>query len=354
MRRCSASTDSSVASSSTMPFRDELVPVSPTTDPLARFRALHAAFDAERGIFGDRTPLRLAAVTLVTVPGDAVGLVARVRAADAELAPHYGWTSSIDRSLRLVLAATLVRTAESVASFVAGLERIAAVMKAAGVRRAGVHGVLAGLVLRRVAGGEPSRAHVDRMRGIHAIMKKHHWFLTGPEDLVTCAMLIGKPGSEREIADHVEAIYRRLADAPKTWGGDPLQTAAGVLALVALAPDEAADRFLAVAGALRAAGVKVGQAEYDEAAVLTLVPRSAEVIAADVAELRSRIAEDLSWSEASMATSLAANLAFVRLLSDERDERVGALADAKLLLDMQSIVAMRQAAVIATTAGGAT
>ena len=333
-----------------MPFRDDTTPVLTAADPLDRFRALHAAFDAERGVFGDRTPLRLAAVTLLTVPGDAVQLAARVRATDAELAPHYGWTSSVDRSLRLVLAATLVRTGESVASFVAGSERVAVVMKEAGIRWAGVHGILAGLVLRRVVGGEPSRAHVDRMRGIHAIMKKHHWFLTGPEDLTTCAMLIGKPGSEREIADHVEAIYRRLADAPKTWGGDPLQLAAGVLALVSLAPDEAAARFLEVASALRAAGVKVGQAEYDEVAVLTFVPRRAEVIAADVATLRSRIAEELSWTETSMATSLAANLAFVRLVADERDGRVGALADAKLLLDMQSIVAMRQAAVIATAA----
>jgi hypothetical protein len=31
----------------------------------------------------------------------------------------------------------------------------------------------------------------------------------------------------------------------------------------------------------------------------------------------------------------------VRLVADERDGRVGALADAKLLLDMQSTVAMR-------------
>jgi hypothetical protein len=333
-----------------MPFRDETTPSPAALDPLARFQALYTAFDAERGFFGDRVPLRLAAITLVTVPGDAGQLVARVRATDAELAPHYGWTSSVDRSLRMVLAATLVRTGESVASFVTGSEHVTALMKEAGIKRAGVHGILAGLVLRRVVGGVPSRAHVDRMRGIHAIMKKHHWFLTGAEDLTTCAMLIGKPGSEREIGDHVEAIYRRLADAPKTWGGDPLQTAAGVLALVALDPDEAADRFLAVASALRAAGIKIGQAEYDEVAVLTFVPRSAEVIAADVAELRARLADELSWTESSTATSLAVNLAFVRLAADERDGRVGALADAKLLLDMQSIVAMRQAAAVATTA----
>jgi hypothetical protein len=97
-----------------------------------------------------------------------------------------------------------------------------------------------------------------------------------------------------------------------------------------------------VASALRAAGVKIGQAEYDHVAVQTFVPRSAEAIAADVAELRSRVADALSWGESSTATSVAANLAFVRLVADERDGRVGALAYAKLLLDMQSIVAMRR------------
>lgn len=333
-----------------MPFRDETTPSPTAIDPLARFQALYAAFDAQRGFFGDRVPLRLAAVTLVTVPGDVFQLVDRVRATDAELAPHYGWTSGMDGSLRMVLAATLWRTGESVASFVAGSERVTALMKEAGIKRAGVHGILAGLVLRKVVGGEPSRTHVERMRGIHKCMKGHHWFLTGAEDLTTCAMLVGKPGSEREIADHVEAIYRRLADAPKTWGGDSLQTAAGVLALVALAPHEAADRFLEVASALRASGIKIGQTEYDEVAVLTFVPRSAEVIAADVAELRARLVDELSWTESSTATSLAVNLALVRLVANERDGRVGALADAKLLLDMQSIVAMRQASAWAAAA----
>lgn len=333
-----------------MPFRGDTTPSQPTIDPLDRFRALYAALDHERGIFGDRAPLRLVAVTLVTVPDDVGPLVARVRATDAELASHFGWTSSVDRSVRMVLAASLVRSGESVADFAAGSERVAALMKEAGIKHGGIHRTLAGLVLRRAVGHEPSRAHVDRMRGIHAAMKKHHWFLTGAEDLTTCAMLVGKPGSVQEVADHIEAIYRRLADAPKTWGGDPLQLAAGVLALVELAPHEAADRFLEVASALRASGVKIGQAEYDEVAVLTFVPRSADVIAADVAELRSRLDGDLSWTESSMATSLATNLAFVRMVAAEPDGRVGALADAKALLDMQSIVAMRQAAVVATMA----
>jgi hypothetical protein len=43
------------------------------------------------------------------------------------------------------------------------------------------------------------------------------------------------------------------------------------------------------------------------------------------------------------APSLAVNLAFFELAQAEPDARVSALADAKLPLDMQSIVAMREA-----------
>jgi len=65
--------------------------------------------------------------------------------------------------------------------------------------------------------------------------------------------------------------------------------------------------------------------------------------------MRRRLDDDLAWHEDSVATSLATNLAFVELLQAEPDARIGALADAKLLLDMQSIVAMRQAAAVAAT-----
>lgn len=332
-----------------MPFRDDTRPSAPAVDPLVRFTELFAAFDAGRGMFGDRAPLRLAAVTLVTTPGPAAIVAERVRQLDEELKPHYGWTSSVDASMRLVLAAALVRAGESVAAFVAASTRVQALMREAKVRRGGVHEVLAALTLRRVIGVEPTIAHVERMRGIYERMKHHHWFLTGPEDLTACAMLVGREGTPAQIGDHVEAIYRRLADAPKVSGGDALQTAANVLGLVALAPDEAADRFLAVATALRDAGVKVRTSEYDEVAVLAFLPRSAPVVAARVATMRERIAQDLAWYEGDDATSLATNLAFVELLEAEDDARVAALSDAKMLLDMQTILAMRQATMIAVT-----
>jgi len=317
-------------------------------DPLGRFLELHAHFDRERGLFGDRVPLRFAAVTLVTAVGDSAELVARVRRCDDELSSHLGTFSSVDRSLRLVLAAALVRAGESAATFAAALERGRALMRAIGMRRGGVHEVLAVLVLHRVLRGAPiERAHVERLQALYEESKRHHWFLTGPEDYTALAMLVGKRGTPAEIGEHVEAIYVRLRDAPRIWGGEPLQTAANVLGLVELSADEAAGRFIEVATALRDRGIRVGQAEYDEVAVLGFVPRSADRVAQTVADYRARLDDALAGLPGAMATSLAVNLAFVRLLFDE--DGLAPLGDAKLLLDMQSVVAARQAAVVAAT-----
>lgn len=334
-----------------MSFRGHDAPVAQRVgDPLARFLELHGHFDRDRKLLGDRVPLRFAAVTLVTAPGEPADLVARVRSCDAELAPHFGWFSDVDASVRLVIAAALVRGEETPAEFVAALEQGRAHMRAAKMRRGGVHEVLALFVLRRVLGGlaiEPD--HIARFQAIYEQSKRHHWFLTGPEDFTTCAMLVGKAGTPEAIGEHVEAIYRRLADAPKTWGGEALQTAANVLGLVELAPDEAAARFLAVATALRDRGLRVRSAEYDEVAVLAFVPRAADRIAELVGDSRERLVAALKRLRGEMATSLAVNLSFVRLLYDEHG--LAPLADAKLLLDMQSVVAARRAANSAASGG---
>lgn len=317
-------------------------------DPVARFLELFAALDRDRGWLGDRTPLFHAAASLVTVPGNAAVLAAGVRAGDAALAQHFGWTSGVDPTLRLVLAGALLRLGDDPATFAAAVARGRALMRQAEMRRGGVHEILAMLVLRRIAGGEVTYEQVSRVRELYEASKRHHWFLTGPENYVALAMLSGRAGDPVALGEHIEAIYERLEAAPKTWAGAELQGAVNLLGLVELAPAEAADRYLSVATALRNGGIKVRGAQYDEVAILSFLPRSPERIASLVADVRARLLADLQrelrWMGDAMVVSLAASLAFSGLLVEEKDQRVATLGDAKLLLDMQSIVAMRQAA----------
>lgn len=313
----------------------------PQGDLFARFLALHRAFDAGRSRFADVVPLRLAALALVGVDGDAEELAARVRSYDTTLASHFGWFSGLDPSVRFVIAATLIRTGEDPPTFLAMLDRGRSLMRVANLPRDGAHEVLAILVLRRmIAPQELGGVHVDRLRSIYEEMKRRHWFLTGAGDLTACAMLYGREGTAQEICAHVDAIYERLAGAPKIWGGDALQTAANLLGLVDVPPEAAVTRFLEVATALRDAGVKVRQSEYDDVAVLSFVARPAVQVAQMVVDYLAEIRDTLGRKMGDDATGVAANLTFVRMLGSEKS--TGTLGDAKRLLDMQTIVTWRQ------------
>jgi hypothetical protein len=240
-----------------------------------------------------------------------------------------------------VLAATLVRTGEDTATFLAVVEQGRSLMREARLPRGEVHQVLAILVLRRmIAPQELGGVHVDRLRSIYEEMKRRHWFLAGVEDLTACAMLYGREGTAQQICAHVDAIYQRLAKAPKIWGGDSLHLAVNVLGLVDVPAEAAATRFLDVAIALREAGVKVRQSEYDDVAVLSFVPQPAAHVARLVVEYLAELRAALGKMSSDAATGLATSLTFVRMLGSAAS--TGTLADAKLLLEMQAVVTMRQ------------
>lgn len=337
-----------------MAFRvplDSRVPVAPV-DPLARFLELLEAFESGRTLFEDRVSLRLAAIGLLTTPGAADVLAEHVRLIDAELKQHLGWFSSIHAPMRRLLAALLVRDADDPAHFIEDLEQARSELHGAGLRRSGAYETLAITVLRRVLRGRPIDTGVAlRFKAIYEQMKLHHWWLTGPDDYPACAMLLARDESPEEIGGRVEAIYQALHRQAGLWRGDPLQTAANVLGMSELEPEEAADRFRMLHEAFAAAGQRVDQAEYDEVAVLCFLAQPAQRIAETTVEYRDALREAIGrFTLAGSAFTLAANMAFVRLLRPE--ELLGSLGDVKLLLDMQAIIAARQAAA-ATAAASA-
>jgi hypothetical protein len=191
---------------------------------------------------------------------------------------------------------------------------------------------------------------VERMRDIYEQMKRHHWLLTGPDDYPACAFLVGqRDRTPEQIGQRANTIYEGLREKAKLWRGDPLQTASNMLALSPLEPAELVERFHMLAEGFDKAGTRIRQGEYDEVAVLCFLARPAARIVETVTYYGNQIRERLRWAERSTAFALGANLAFVRLVGN--DPELGMLADAKTLLDMQTIVAARQAAATAAAAG---
>lgn len=331
-----------------MPFRNDDRPGPITVaDPLTRFAEIHAALASERRWYSDHAPLRLAAVSLITAPGDPVELAAATRRQDSALGAQFGWLSSIDPAVRMLIAAQLVKHDDDPAAFVLEVERVRAMFRAIGLRRGGVYEVLAVLVLRRVLGDAAiDTPHIERFRDIYEAMKRHNWWLTGPEDFPACAMLLARPEDPASIGAGTDAIYRALHERAKLWRGDPLQTAAHVLYLAGAEPEELADRFaLLLAGFRAEAAQHIGQGQYDELAILCFLAWPIERIVETVLQTRDQLRATQSWIGKANALNLAASLAFVRIAADGA---LGPLADAKLLLDMQAITAARHAAVAAT------
>lgn len=328
-----------------MPFRsDSSAPNAPEAlDPLARFVELHAALEAERSWADDKVPLRLAAVCLITTPGEAVALASTTRRHEAALGQRLGWFSTVSRSVRILIAAQIVKHGDDPDLYYGEVERVRAMFRAAGLRSGHVYEFLAVLVLRRVLGGQAiTAAHVERFRAIYEEMKRHHWWLTGPDDFPACAMLVGRDEDPATIGAGTHAIYEALHERADLWRGDPLQTAANVLYLSNMSPVEIAERFALLVAGFREGGARIGQQQYDELAILCFLPWPVERVVEVVLGFRARMRDAVRWLFKADALNLAASLAFVRLAG--ADGNLGPLADAKLLLDMQAVIAARAAA----------
>jgi hypothetical protein len=308
-------------------------------DPVARFFEYEAALEAGRGLLGDRTSLRLAAVGLVLTPGDPVQVVAKLRAIEAQLQQRLTWTSGIPSQLHVMFAAVLLRHDDDPNALLDEVERVRKVMRELNMRRAPVYEFISTLAMRTLGGGARiSDTQVERMRDIYEAMKGHHWVLTGPEDFPACAMLTARAGTPQQLAQRAHDIYEALR-ASGYGRGDPLQTASNMLAMLAIADLPAADvsaRYHTLVQAFKRAGLSISADEYDEVAILCFLARPIQAIVDTVAEYTTQLLGHIKWYEGGVAFGFAANLAFARLVGD--DPELGPIVDVKALLDMYTIL----------------
>ena len=336
-----------------MPFRGhDGKQLQAYVDPLERFFLLEAAFDAERGFLGDHVPLRLVAANLVLTPGEPAEIASEVRAVAERLRAGLDFFSQVSSAIQLLAAAVTLQRGDEPEALLEEFRRVRSMMREVGMRRDEIYEFVAILAMRIRGGLAPIELdQVRRLHDIYAEMRRHHWFLTGPEDYPACAFLVGQDLSPAQIAARANAIYEGLRTRANAWRGDPLQTASNMLALSPLEPDELVDRFVTLALSFDKAGTRIRQDEYDEVAVLCFLAQPSQRIVEAVIEYTAQIKGRLRWANKATAFGLASNLAFVRLLGN--DPQLGALADAKALLDMQTVIAARQAAATGAAAGQA-
>jgi hypothetical protein len=142
--------------------------------------------------------------------GDPAALAARVDASGSALAKEQGWFSDLRGGLRFLVAAWLAASGRVPTTFTTECEAIRERLRAAGVRRGGAYEVIAITMLHVARAGDDPTIH--RLHKIYEMMKMHHWWLTGPDDLPACALLALRGGDLVNIETRVEGFYTKMRE----------------------------------------------------------------------------------------------------------------------------------------------
>ncbi len=320
-------------------------------DPMARFIEIYEALEAERGFWEDPTALRFASISMLTSRTPAAEVAAGIRRTAEELRRRVGWFSELRSPLRFILSAMLLQADDEPAAFLAEVERVEKLLRAARVRRGGAYEKVAIFVLRNARDGQPvTQEDINRFKAIYEQMKRYHWWLTGADDFPMCAMLVHEDAEPEAIGTGVEQIYQALHEVGFSRG-NPLQTAANLLYLTGIPAKEVAARARALADYFLRIGIAVHPPEYEELALLCFLAHPISRVCDLVARYREKIIALRPSPGASLGFELAVSVAFVRLVGFDRDMR--ALSDATAMLNMQSILAAQQSAAIAAAAAAA-
>lgn len=276
-------------------------------DPLARFLSLARELADQRHWWEASNVVRYAALPLIVAPGEPKPLVARVVAAADAMSKQAGWFSDLRGSLRHLVSAWLAAAELPVDRFHAACEVIRGRFRSADLRRGGSYEIVAAVMLHLAEAGDD--AHVRQMQRIYTVMKKHHWWLTGANDLPACALLALLGGDISRMEVRIEAIYQRLRERGLS-AGSGTQTASHLLHLAPGHEAELVARFMALHDAFVSAGVQMWDADRDELALLCLLEQDVAATVRTVVEHRAQIRAQLAHSSVVASFSQACGTAF--------------------------------------------
>jgi len=283
-------------------------------NPLERFREIYLLLGANPIGTVDHGWLRFAAQSAVLRPAAPADTAAAIRKISEQLQKQSHWYEALASPVRLVVAATLIQTGDTPEAFHDEVEKAHHVFRTAGFHLSGWNLIKSILAMRVLSEGQSiNLPEVERMHQIFLQMKAHHWWLTGSEDVVACALLSTCDGTPEEISGIAEGIYRRLHEADLA-AGNHLQTAANILPLSGLSAKAAADRFLSLTGIIQARSMPLWREEFDAIALLSLLDHEPDRIVTRLQEATTMLDNLAPIQFATVNFNVAADLVFLDLV----------------------------------------
>jgi hypothetical protein len=317
-------------------------------EPLPRFRAIYEELYKEKG-WGDNNSLRFAAMAAIACSGEPSEVALKIRNTAAEIKNKVGWFGDLKSSLRFIVSAMLIMNEDNVSDFLEETKRVHAMFRAAKLRNGGIYETMAILIMRVSFFKAPIQMEtLERFKSIYQIMKKYHWWLTGPDDFPACAILVTQKESPEQIGLVIERIYQELKLRGFTTG-DYLQTAANILYLTHTDPIEIADRYSNLAISFRRSGVRMWQSDYDELAILSFLESPPDFVVEKVLNYREEMKTLYPKPDSTITFNLASSITFLELI--RLNKKLKTVADVKALLDMQALI--NAAAAASAAAAGA-
>ncbi len=316
-------------------------------NPVDRFRRIAAELGADQAWPVDRAWWRYAAQAAVLRPADPADTANAIRSTLAELRTRCGWSDSIQAPFGQMVAAVLVQIGDTPEAFLDDLVAMRRMLHEAGLPHSNWYELKAVLALRALSDGAPvaTPPTVRRLRDIFDRMRSYHWWLTGRDDLPTCALLSACPGDPSAIADSAEAIYQELARTGVSKG-EQLQAAANILPLAGIEPATITHRYLEVSLAITEAGLPRDETTYPIEAMLALLDHTPSSIAARLASVHDQLVSN-DPVVAATDLSVAADLCFIDLVRMDHHHR---LRTAENEVDAVHTLIRRQRALAVVTA----
>ncbi len=265
---------------------------------------------------GSERWLGYAAYLCVLRPGSPRQVAQEVQAGGEALARHSSWYQGLMTPLRYAIAASIIHVGSDAEDFAAELDHLRAQLHECGLRQGSFSGwdAVTAVIIHLLHQGRPlTRLHLLRLQAIFTGMRQHHWWLTGPDDIPSCALLALRSEDPLALVGEADRLYQDLR-AMSFAGGGNLHATTQLLLALNLPRVLALKRLHDLVAAMDARGQRILPEDYAEMVPLCLLGQDAGVIADTVAVIAHKCDRHALLNPLQGDLVVPINLAFLHLV----------------------------------------